>query len=162
MVPFLPFSVSRETPPLSKVKTLLRTNSDKTDRISGRRFSLSTFIPPPPFFSFFSKGKRFVVIDSSSCLSFLYLSFFLLNRVEKKNNNNKKQKDGNTHLGPSKSIIAPAWYQVTLLGEISCTSTIHVKLIVLPFFTYTSSGPVIFACTSGVSNAMMKKIKGFN
>lgn len=161
MVPFLPFSVSRETPPLSKVKTLLRTNSDKTDRISGRRFSLSTFILPSPSFSFFSKGKRFVAIDSSSCLSFLYLSFFLLNRVEN-NNNNKKQKDGNTHLGPSKSIIAPAWYQVTLLGEISCTSTIHVKLIVLPFFTYTSSGPVIFACTSGVSNAIMKKIKGFN
>ena len=56
-----------------------------------------------------------------------------------------------THRGPSKSIIAPAWYQVTLLGGISCTSTIQVRLIVLPLFTYSSSGPVIFACTSDIN-----------
>lgn len=52
------------------------------------------------------------------------------------------------YLGPSKSITAPAWYQVTLLGGRSCSSIVQVKLIVLPFLMYNSWEPLISACIS--------------
>jgi len=52
------------------------------------------------------------------------------------------------YLGPSKSITAPPWYQVTLLGGRSCSSIVQVKLIVLPFLMYNSWEGVILACIS--------------
>ena len=45
-------------------------------------------------------------------------------------------------------MMVPAWYQVTLLGGTPCEFTVHVRLIVLPFLTYTSSVPKISAWTS--------------
>lgn len=56
------------------------------------------------------------------------------------------------YLGPSKSITAPAWYQVTLLGGRSCSSMLQIRLIVLPFLIYSSWGPVILACISDRNN----------
>ena len=39
------------------------------------------------------------------------------------------------YLGLSKSTTAPPWCHETLLGGVLCTLTVHVRLIVLPFFT---------------------------
>lgn len=110
----MPFSVSRETPPLSTVKL---------DYYGNGWVSAESWME-----------RRLDVADSREAENSEKAALSL--------------KQDKTHLGPSKSIITPAWYHVTLLGGISCASTIHVRLIVLPLFTYTSSWPVIFACTS--------------
>lgn len=62
------------------------------------------------------------------------------------------------YLGLSKSTTAPPWCHETLLGGVLRTLTSHMRLIVLPFFTYTSSGPTIvaWAAATHVRNRTLK------
>lgn len=47
--------------------------------------------------------------------------------------------------GESKSTTEAPWYHRTEPGGVEWTLMEQVRLIVLPFFTYTSSGPQMFA-----------------